>query len=243
MAKVKNPLLCEQLYDVHHHCVNLAKHEIYLHSYITDTTEEFEPGVEYRQATMFIKNVHIVNEDNPDNILVHMHSVGGCWDNGMAMFHTIELSKAPVVILAYSQASSMTGIIFQSAKRRIMMPDSHFLMHHGTVPAIEIHPFALKSEVDRQMFACNRMLQIFAERAMVGEYFKKKNADVKSAFKFFDKKVKDTVDWIISAEEAVYYGLADGILGSKEFPDMESIRAGITNGKQRVRSKAKGKAR
>ena len=31
-------------------------------------------------------------------------------------------------------------------------------------------------------------------------------------------------DWILTAEEAVDYGFADGILGSKKFPNIEYIK-------------------
>jgi ATP-dependent protease ClpP protease subunit len=69
------------------------------------------------------------------------------------------------------------------------------------------------------------MLQIFAERGINGAYFKKrKSSTVESAYRFFDKKLKEKIDWFLDAEEAVFYGLADGILGSKEYPDVEALR-------------------
>ncbi len=49
------------LYDLHNHCVNLNLRDIYLHSYyIKDDVDE--PGVDYRQATTFIKNLHLLDQ-------------------------------------------------------------------------------------------------------------------------------------------------------------------------------------
>lgn len=233
----------QALHDVHDYGVNLDLRDIYLHSYYLAGGEEYEPGVEYRQATTFIKNLHILDQPPRDPILIHLHTIGGCWDNGMAMFNAVQFCKSPVTMLSYAQASSMSGILFQSANKRVMMPDCHFLMHHGYVPASADHPFALKNEADRQMVACKRMLMLFAERAIVGEYFKKrKSSTVESAYAFFDKKLKKEVDWFLSAEEAVFYGLADGILGSKAFLDMDSLR-GSDNGQQTIRVKPKRQTR
>ena len=115
------------LYDMHNHCVNLNLRDIYLHSYYQKDDIE-EPGVDYRQATTFIKNVHMLDQPPHRPILVHLQSIGGDWDNGMAMFNAMQFAVSYITMLAYSQASSMSGILFQSASLRIMMPDCHFLM-------------------------------------------------------------------------------------------------------------------
>lgn len=214
------------LYDVHTHGVNLNLRDIYLHSYYTkDDGESEEPGVDYRQATTFIKNLHVLDQPPNKPILIHLHSVGGCWDNGMAMFNAIQFATSYVTMLAYSQASSMSGVILQSAELRIMMPDCHFLMHHGTSAASWKHPFAVYNEAEFGIKACKRMLQIFAERAIKGPYFsKRKSTTLQSVINFLDKRIRDKVDWFLDSEEAVWYGLADSILGSKEYPNLESLR-------------------
>ena len=217
------------LFDVHNHNINLNLRDIYLHSYYTKDEEE-EPGVDYRQATTFIKNLWILDQPVGSQkthppILVHIHSIGGCWDNGMAIFNSIRATTSDVRMLAYSQASSMSGVIFQAADYRIMMPDCHFLMHHGDVGYITGHPFSAKTSADFIAKACKRMLEIFAEKAVDGPYFKKrKSSTVETAYNYFDKKLKEKIDWYLSAEEAVDYGLADGILGSKDYPDVHSLR-------------------
>lgn len=215
------------LYDVHNNSINLTRREIYLHSYYSDD-DNGEPGVDYRQATTFIKNLHILDQSPNKSILVHMHSSGGCWDNGMAIFNSVEYAKSDITMLAYSQASSMSGIIFQSADLRIMMPDCHFMIHHGSIGTSGVHPTAFSNIAKGQEKACKRMLQIFAEKAIgcgTGDFFtRKKTATVDTAYKFFERKLKDEIDWYLDAEEAVFYGLADGIIGSDYYPDVDSLR-------------------
>lgn len=213
------------IFDLHTHSINSQTRDIYLHSYYTDDAEGSEPGVDYRQAVTFIKNLQFLDQPPHKAILVHLHSQGGSWDDGMAIFNSVQFSKSFVSMLAYAQASSMSGIIFQSAHLRVIMPDCHFLMHHGVSGGSTVHPFGLKNEAEFQMRATKRMLQIFSERAIIGEYFKKKKSTtIDYAYNFFDKKLKSEVDWYLDAEEAVFYGLADCVLGCKDYPDIHSLR-------------------
>ncbi len=220
--------LRQSLHDVHNYGISVEKRDIYLHSYYIEDNEDNEPGVDYRQATTFIKNYHLLDQEPYEPVLVHLHSDGGCWQNGMAIFNTIQFGGSPVTMLAYSQAVSMSGVLLQSAKKRVLMPDCYFMMHHGWSGGFVHHPFANKNEADYQIVICKRMLDIFSERAVNGEFFKKKKSATKeTAYKFFDHKLKKEVDWYMVADEALYYGLCDGILGSKEFPDVASLRESV----------------
>ena len=212
------------LYDVHSHNVNLNLRDIYLHSYYSKE-DDGEPGVDYRQATTFIKNLQLLDQPPSKPILVHMHSVGGCWDNGMAMFNTIQFCESIVTILAYSQASSMSGILLQAAHPyRIMMPDCHFMVHHGSI-ALNDNSMAVRSAVDMNDKQMKRMLELFATNCQHGEFFKnRKSTTLKSVMAYIDKKIKDKSDWYMDAGEAVYFGFADHILGDGEYTTIKSLR-------------------
>jgi len=41
--------------------------------------------------------------------------------------------------------------------------------------------------------------------------------------RFIDKKLKDLTDWRLSAEEAVAYGFADGVLGKGRFKTIDKL--------------------
>lgn len=210
--------------DIHNNNVNHHSREIYLHGHM-DGVDEEEPGVDYRMATKFIKNVHILEAQNHQNILIHMHTIGGSWADGMAMFNTIRLIHSPVTILSYAQASSMSGILLQAADKRILLPDCELMIHHGSI-SLSDNAIAVKSAVDQNEKYCKRMLQVFAQRAIMGKYFTDRNYGLKKTMNFIDSKIRHNSDWYLHAEEAVYYGFADGILGEKGFETLTKIRTG-----------------
>lgn len=219
----KRNVSVEQLIsEIHNHHINHLNREIYLHGHI-DASEE--PGVEYRMATSFIKNLHILCTQSSQNILVHMHTIGGNWSDGMAIFNSIRLCKATITIIGYAQASSMSGIVFQSADKRILMPDCEVMIHHGSI-ALEDTSVAVKSAVEQNEKSCRRMLQVFAERAIMGKYFKERKYSLKRTMTFIDQKIRQTGDWYLMPDEAIYYGFADGIFGEKGFETFDKIRSG-----------------
>lgn len=220
----KRSVSVEQLIsEIHNHHINHLNREIYLHGYIE--AEDEEPGVDYRMATSFIKNLHILSLQNSQNILVHMHTIGGNWSDGMAIFNAIKFAKAPITIIGYAQASSMSGIVFQAADKRVLMPDCDLMIHHGSI-AVDDNTMAVKSAVDQNEKSCQRMLQIFAERAIFGKYFKDRKYSLKRTMTFIDQRIRQASDWYLSPEEAVHYGFADGILGEKGFETIAKVRAG-----------------
>lgn len=209
--------------DVHNHNINNQSRELYLHGHIDSYDEE--PGVDYRMSTSFIKNIHLLQSQSFKNILVHMHTIGGSWHDGMAMFNSMRFSKCPITILAYAQASSMSGVVLQAADKRILTPDCELMIHHGSI-SLDDNTMAVKSAVDQNEKYCKRMLQIFAQRAILGKYFKDRNFGIKKTMSFIDSKIRQSSDWYLSAEEAVYYGFSDGILGDKGFESLSKIRSG-----------------
>ena len=224
MSSLQRKVSAEQLIsEIHNHHINHLSREIYLHGY---ADAEEEPGVEYRMATSFVKNLHILDIQGSKNILVHMHTIGGNWSDGMAIFNAIQTSKSPITILAYAQASSMSGIVFQAADKRVLMPDCEIMIHHGSISLAETTT-AAKSAIEQNEKYCRRMLQLFAERALVGKYFKeRKYYSVKRIMTFMDQKIKQTGDWYLMPDGAIYYGFADGIYGEKGFDTQAKIRSG-----------------
>jgi len=224
MARPTRGERSQTLSDLHSYSVNLKSRDIYVHS-IHDHEEEM--GVDYRQASVFIKNLHMLNHMGPEPILVHFQSIGGDWYNGMAMYNAIEFSKASITILSYAQASSMSGIIIQAAKHRVLMPSCHFMMHYGSTDVYGgQHPLAVEQAMLLEKKDSERMLMLFAKRAIKsGKYFKEKRASKPEyAYNFFEKMLKEKVDWFLDPEEAVYYGLADGVLGDRKYKDMEALK-------------------
>ena len=72
---------------LHEYGINVDRREIFLHGYV-DLTDE-EPGVDYRMAQQFIKNIRCLELDSSKPILVHSITCGGEWTYGMAIFDAI----------------------------------------------------------------------------------------------------------------------------------------------------------
>lgn len=123
-----------RIHDMHEYGVDVRHFVIYLQGIETDPYEDcVEPGVEYRMANRFIKNIHIltgIDSDKP--ITIFMKTNGGDWAEGMAMYDAIVAVENPVTIVNHTHARSMTSIIFQAANKRIMMAHSTFMFHEGT---------------------------------------------------------------------------------------------------------------
>jgi len=209
--KKKFDELSQLITDIHDRNINVQTREIYLHS-VYGSGEE--AGIDYRVATTFIKNLHILEREGKGNILVHTHTDGGSYTDGMMILHAMRLSKCVINALAYGQASSMSGIILQGADKRILMPDCDFLIHHGSI-SIEDSSRAAREAIAWNEKACKRMLHIFAARAIIGRFFKEKKYSLGRIKDYIDKKIQSKADWYLSPEEAVYYGFADGVLGEK----------------------------
>lgn len=217
-----DPITDQIISEIHDYQINPASREIYMHSHL-DADED--PGVEYRMAVTFVKNLHMLDFKGSGNILVHMHTNGGDWSDGMAIFNAVRFSRCPVTMLAYAQASSMGGVVLQAADKRVLMPDCELMVHHGSV-TVDENTVAAKSAIDQNERFCRRMLQIFGERAVNGQYFKERKYTLRRTMNFIDAKIRQVGDWFLTAEEAVYYGFADGIMGSKGFENVKKIRTG-----------------
>jgi ATP-dependent protease ClpP protease subunit len=230
MATTKNSLrkkseIEQLLSDVHSHNINHYTRELFLHSSLSPLSDDSEPGVDYRMAVRFNKNLSVLENQNSENVLVHMHSTGGNWCDGLAMFDAIRFANSSVTFITYAQASSMSGILLQAADKRVLTPNCEFMIHHGSI-ALHDNSIAVNSAVEMNNKYMKRMLQIFARRCKIGEFFLEKEYTESRIISWIDKKLKDKSDWYMSAEEAVYYGFADGILGTKGFETIAKIRRG-----------------
>lgn len=219
----KNDLLdyFELINQVHNYDLNYLNREIYLHSHYSSSEEE--SGIEYRMATQFVKNLHILDQFQKENILIHLQSPGGDWVHGMAMYDAIQVAKSCVNIIAYGEVSSMSSILLQSANKRVLMPSCEFMIHRGFL-SLEGVATTVQSNAAWNKKTDIMMLKIYAQKAVGGKFFKQKNMQEVDVMKYIDKKIKKLGDWNLNAEEAVFYGLADGVFGDKGFENLDKIR-------------------
>ena len=211
----------DEINQLHDYNIRIKTREIYLHPRI----DSDDGGVEYGMATQFVKNLDLLANQNSRNILVRMQSPGGSWPDGVAVYDSIIASTSPVTIIAYGYASSMTSVILQAADKRVLMPHTEFMVHFGHISDDNSY-LNFVSGSDFLKITTQRMLKIYAKRCINGEHFKRRYKAIteEKVMQYIDRVIKERGDWLMTPEESVYYGFADGILGDQGFETIEKIR-------------------
>jgi ATP-dependent protease ClpP protease subunit len=207
---------------IHNYNIDPLNREIYLHSYLSDSEEE--GGVDYRSAVIFEKNLRYLNLLSLEPILVHMHLPGGHWQDCLGMYDAIKASKAKVITLAYAKAESSSSVLLQASDLRILMPNTNVLIHYGSFSMDAEHSKAAVSGIQWNERECDKMIDVFTDRCMNSSICKEKNWKKMMARKHIVSQLANKCDWILTAQEAVDYGFADGILGSKKYPNIDYLK-------------------
>jgi len=202
--------------EAHEHGIIIETRSIFLHGHFSESED---PGVEYRSANRFLKNVKILESFSDEPIVVHQHSPGGDWDAGMVMYDAVKNSSCPFVFVCHGVAASMGSIVPQAAQDkgyRIVMPNCDWLIHDGSVDTGDM---TLRQFNSYHCYIENmrkRMLDIYCEVCSAsGERFKSmKKASVKN---FIRRKLQSKEDWWLTSAEAIEFGFADGLYGSKGY--------------------------
>jgi ATP-dependent protease ClpP protease subunit len=202
----------------HNYNINPKTREIWLHGHYSSSDDD--PGVDFRQATTFVKNLRLLDQINHKPILIHLQSPGGDWQHGLSMMDAIQFCCSSVTMLAYGEVSSMSALIFQAGKKRILMPNCEFMIHFGYV-YVEGSTIAAKSMMEFEAKSDDEMIKVYTKKCMKGKNFKNKTEN--EVFQFLKNKLYQVQDWYMNAEEAVDYGFADGILGTKNYENIEKI--------------------
>lgn len=211
----------QKLSNIHHYGIDPENREIYLHSYIAEG--EDEGGVDYRSAINFEKNLRYLNTLSNDPILIHMHMPGGDWSDCLGIYDAITHSSSPIACLAYAKAESASGIIFQAADIRILMPNAYMLIHYGSLSLDGEHKAAM-SNIKWNEKEALKMIDIFSEKSTLSPMAKEKSWKKSMVKKHIISQLSNKSDWILTAEEAVYYGFADGVFGQPPHISIEHIK-------------------
>ena len=138
--------------------------------------------------------------DHDKEITLYMSAPGGSISAGMAVYDAMKLIKAPVKVVVVGIAMSMGSILLSAAPkgRRFLFPSARVMIHQPLImgemsgTAVDMHIQAM--ELERMREELNKIL---AEAS--GQPLEKIAADT-------DR------DFFMTAQEAVDYGLADGIV-------------------------------
>jgi|14BtaG_2_1085337.scaffolds.fasta_scaffold00598_12 ATP-dependent protease ClpP protease subunit len=210
----------ELLYDLQEYGINPDTREIWLHGC---TASEEEEGVDFRMAVMFEKNLSVISEADDGPILIHMHSIGGNWTDGAAIYDAIKACPCHVTILAYANARSMSSVILQAADTRVLTPHCHFLMHEGYY-AFDGNMSSARAEMEQAVRDTDAMIQIYAERAVHSDYYMQKGYDEKKIVKDLYEMINKKEELYLTTRQAIRYGLCDAVLGDEGYENTKTLR-------------------
>jgi len=203
--------------DIHEYGVDTKNFVIYLQGVEEGAMEDGdEPGVEYRMANRFIKNLDILTgQDDKFPIIISMKTCGGEVEEGMAMYDAIKAAPNPIVIVNYTHARSMSSIILQAANKRVMMPHSSFMVHmgdeafFGTVKQVRTNlEWGKKFDAD--------MFNAYVEAVKRSSHGKMYNWSRIKIEKWLREQMDAKEDVFFTAIEAIEYGFADEVFSTWE---------------------------
>ena len=181
-----------------------------------DDDQDGEPGVEYRMANRFIKNLHILTGINAEKpITISMKTNGGDWYEGMAIHDAIVAVENPVTIINHTHARSMSSLIFQAANKRIMMPHSSYMMHKGTYETDGTWK-SVMTEVKFAEATELQMMNVYIDAIRRTPHSSMHKWGRKRILNWLNDEMDKTEEIYMSPDEAIKAGFADGMFINDE---------------------------
>ncbi|HVF58610.1 MAG TPA: ATP-dependent Clp protease proteolytic subunit [Thermoanaerobaculia bacterium] len=160
-------------------------------------------GVDDDTASLIIAQMLFLEAENPEkDISLYINSPGGSISSGMAIYDTMQYIKPDVATYCVGQAASMAAVLLAAGTKgkRTLLPNSRVLIHQPWLSGLQGQQSDIEIHAKDMFIMRDRMDEILA---------------------FHSGRTKEEVhrdterDRILSATEAVEYGLADRIMVRK----------------------------
>ncbi|GAA1140920.1 ATP-dependent Clp protease proteolytic subunit [Nocardioides aquiterrae] len=148
--------------------------------------------------------LHLESESPETPINLYLNSPGGSVTAMLAIYDTMQFVRSPIGTTCVGQAASSAAVLLASGTpgSRMVLPHARVVLHQpsgggqGPLPDLALHA----KEIVRLRAEMERILSSHTGRSV--------------------EQVREDTDrdLILAAEEAVAYGVADGILGSRKIP-------------------------
>lgn len=135
-------------------------------------------------------------------ILIIINSPGGSVDSGFAIWDQVKMITSPVTTLITGLAASMGSVLSLCAapKRRFSTPNSRILIHQPRLSG------AIQGQASDLAIQAQEMIK--TRKALIDIYVKATGKDAATIGKAIDR------DTWMSADEALAFGLLDGVVSS-----------------------------
>ena len=142
--------------------------------------------------------------ENPEkDIALYLNSPGGSISAGLAIYDTMQIIKPDVATYCVGQAASMAAILLAAGAKgkRNILPNSRVLIHQPWVSGLGGQQTDVMIHAKDLMFTRDRLNEILAHHT--GKSKDQVNLDTER-------------DRILTAEEAVEYGIVDVVMHRRE---------------------------
>ena len=155
-------------------------------------------------SNLVIAQMLFLEAENPEkDIAIYIKSPGGSITAGLAIYDTMQYIKPDVATLCVGQAASMAAVLLAAGTtgKRSVLPNSRVLIHQPLLYGLQGQQTDIDIHAKDLMRMRNRIEEIF----------------VLHTGKSKEEIHNDTErDKILTAVEAVDYGLADQVMGRRE---------------------------
>lgn len=165
-------------------------------------------AVDNESANALIKKIWYLELSNPGKpILLVINSPGGSVDSGFAIWDQIKMITSPVTTLVTGLAASMGSVLSLCAapKRRFATQNARIMIHQPLIGGV------IKGQATDLEIHAKEILK--TRKQLVDMYVKATGKDAETIERVIDR------DTWLTAQEALAFGLLDGIVNSfKELP-------------------------
>ena len=132
------------------------------------------------------------------NIFLVMNSKGGSEGAGWAIFDALRLTKSKVIGQFFGECMSIAALILQGCDTRLLAGNCRVMIHNGTI--------SFESMAQEKVKNVNKEIEIMTQ-AYYNELSQRSHLTLDKIKKLCDNET------YMSADSAVEFGFADGVLG------------------------------
>jgi ATP-dependent Clp protease protease subunit len=155
--------------------------------------------------------LHLESEDPDKDIAIYINSPGGSITSLFAIYDTMEFIKCDVQTICMGQAASAAAVLLASGTKgkRLALPNARIMLHQPSGGA-EGQSVDIEIQANEILRMRDSLESILAEKT---------GQSVERISKDTDR------DFILSAQEALDYGIIDAIITSRKSPAAPAISA------------------
>ena len=151
-------------------------------------------------ASLIIAQMLFLEAENPEkDISLYINSPGGSVSSGLAIYDTMQYIRPDVSTYCVGQAASMAAVLFAAGckGKRTLLPNSRVLIHQPLISGLQGQQSDIEIHAKDMLMMRDRLDEILAYHT--GKPKEEIHRDTER-------------DRILSAKEAVEYGLADRVM-------------------------------